>query len=354
MSLKAVNSNYNTMYIHQHICISPQQTLNDVDLETVHASAAGKLTALEPPLPGVPPAMLRRMSKAVRMGMGAGLPLLKEYKADGIIIGTANGGMEDCIKFLNQVIDYDEGLLTPANFVQSTPNAIAGQLSLLAKNRGYNATHVHNGLAFENALTDAKMTLAEQPDAQILVGGVDEISSYNYNIDLLAGWYDNNRSNKDLYSVEQAGTIAGEGAAMFMVNNRPGEACALINAIDIFESTDKDYIEARFKNFLSNYVPDTNHTLLISGENGDTRFLPTYTSCELAIGSSIPVARFKHLTGEYPTASSFALWLACTALKEQSLPAHFYKNEHNLTQINRVIICNQYQGKQHSFILVSA
>ncbi|WP_114790366.1 beta-ketoacyl synthase chain length factor [Niabella yanshanensis] len=341
------------MYIHQHICISPQQTNGVVDLEIINSSQDGKLLAIEPQLQGVPPSMLRRMSKAVRMGMGAGLPLINEKNIDGIIIGTANGGMEDCIRFLNQIIDYDEGLLTPANFVQSTPNAIAGQLSLITKNRTYNATHVHNGLAFENALTDARMSLLEKPGTQYLVGGVDEISSYNYNIDYLAGWYDKTKSNDDLYSTHTPGTIAGEGAAMFIINDIADNAFGKIEAIDAFQSTDKEQVEARFKNFLDSYIPDTNHTLLISGENGDSRFLPAYATCEFAIGSSIPVARFKHLTGEYPTSSSFALWLACHAFHEQGLPAHFYKNEHNLTQIDRAILYNQYQGKQHSFILVS-
>ena len=341
------------MYIHQHICISPQQTNGVVDLEIINPSLEGKLLAIEPQLQGIPPSMLRRMSKAVRMGMGAGLPLIKEKNVDGIIIGTANGGMEDCIRFLNQIIDYDEGLLTPANFVQSTPNAIAGQLSLITKNRTYNATHVHNGLAFENALIDVQMSLLEKPGTQYLVGGVDEISSYNYNIDYLAGWYDKAKSNEDLYSSDSPGTIAGEGAAMFIINDIADGAFGHIEAIDAFQSTDKEQVEARFKKFLNTYVPDTNHTLLISGENGDSRFLPTYATCEFAIGSSIPVARFKRLTGEYPTASSFALWLACEALKHQGLPAHFYKNEHNLAQIEQVILYNQYQGKQHSLILVS-
>ena len=78
------------------------------------------------------------MGKAVRMGLGASIPLLQNNNEplSGIIIGTAMGGMEDCINFLNQVIDYNEGMLTPTNFVQSTPNAIASQLGLLSNNKG--------------------------------------------------------------------------------------------------------------------------------------------------------------------------------------------------------------------------
>ncbi|WP_346235933.1 beta-ketoacyl synthase chain length factor [Niabella insulamsoli] len=339
------------MYIHRHTCISPQPTETSF-LEAVTPSAEGKLRAIEPVLEGVPPSMLRRMSKAVRMGIGAGLPLLKEENIDGIIVGTANGGMEDCINFLNQIIDYEEGLLTPASFVQSTPNAIAGQLSLITKNRAYNATHVHNGLAFENALIDASMLIKENAGKSYLVGGVDEISSYNYNIDRLAGWYDTQKSNADLYMAETNATIAGEGAAMFVVKDDAREAVAKLEAVEIFHTTHKDEVESRFRSFLSNEVADVNHTIFISGENGDRRFLPFYATCEYAIGSSIPVVRYKHLTGEYPTSSSFAVWLACRALANQALPDKLYKNEHNLTRIDQVVIYNLYQGRQHSFMLL--
>src|SRR5690606_9142933 len=138
-----------------------------------------------------------------------------EPSIDGIIIGTANGGMEDCIKFLNQIIDYEEGMLTPGNFVQSTPNAIAAQMGLLGKNKGYNITHVHRGLAFENALLDAMMTIRENPGNNYLLRAVDEISAYRYNIDLLDGCFKKeNITNADLYDTGSPGTIAGEGAAM--------------------------------------------------------------------------------------------------------------------------------------------
>lgn len=341
------------MYIHQHTCISPQHISDAIDLDNVTPSVDGKLKAPEAALTGVPPAMLRRMSKAVKMGVGTGLPLLKSNDVEGIIIGTANGGMEDCIKFLNQIVDYDEGLLTPANFVQGTPNAIAGLQSLLTQNRGYNATHVHQGLAFENALLDAQMMVADNPGKNFLVGGVDEISTYNYNIDWLAGWYDKAKSNDQLFESDTAGTIAGEGAAMFIVNDQADGAWSRLDRTDFFHSEDAGAVLERFKSFIGEFVPITDNMIFLTGENGDARQLPLYIDCEKAFNSAIPVARFKHLTGEYPTASSFALWLACYALQQQSLPRHFYKNEHNLTVIDRVVVYNQYQGKQHSFILIS-
>src|SRR5271154_6915768 len=145
-------------YIHHINCISPQKTFSDIDIENINAPVENKLLVVEPSYEGIPLGILRRMGKAVRIGVGAALQIVKQ-NPDGIIIGTANGGMEDCIKFLNQIIDYNEGMLAPGNFVQSTTNAVASQLGLMSANKGYNITHVHRALAFENAMTDTQLML---------------------------------------------------------------------------------------------------------------------------------------------------------------------------------------------------
>src|SRR5258706_16232567 len=126
------------LYIHHTSCISPQQTFGDVDIEHLHTSDNNQLHVIEPAYKNIPPGVLRRMSRNVKIGIVAALPLLQETKVDGIIIGTANGGMEESIRFLNQVIEYDEGLLTPGDFVQSTANAVASQISLKTANKAYN------------------------------------------------------------------------------------------------------------------------------------------------------------------------------------------------------------------------
>lgn len=340
------------MFIHQHICISPQHTNGDIDLSKIEASKEGKLLALEPTLKDVPAGMLRRMSKAVRMGIGAGLPILKPNDIAGIIIGTANGGMEDCIKFLNQIIDYNEGMLTPGNFVQSTPNAIAGQLSIITKNHQYNATHVHLGLAFENALLDAMMLLKDNPGSNYLVGAVDEISTYNYNIDFLAGWYNKAIESHNLYKTDLPATIAGEGAAMFLVNNMAANAIAKIKGLQNFHTSKVEFIADHFNTFIQKHQVQAASTIFISGENGDTRLNPFYKACEKQL-TNFPVVRFKHLCGEYPTAVSFAVWLACYALQNNSLPDNLYKTNTKAAAIENVVIYNHYHGRQHSFILLS-
>jgi 3-oxoacyl-(acyl-carrier-protein) synthase len=345
------------LFIHETDCISPQHTFPDSDIETLIESQNNKLYATEPVYQGIPAGLLRRMGKAVKMGMGAALSLISDQKpVDGIIIGSAQGGMEDCIKFLNQIIDYDEGLLAPANFVQSTANAIAAQLGLLTRNKCYNMTHVHRGLAFENAMLDAEMMVSEDPAKSYLLGGVDEISSYNYHIDYLDGWYKKEPiSNKNLYDSNSNGSIAGEGAAMFLVSGVKEAALASIDAVEMVHSTDPSNVNEKLRSLLEKQkINDQDIDLMISGENGDGRMKKFSEAIEPTLMQVPKVCRYKHMSGEYPTASAFAMWLTCQILQGKEMPHHMVKRDRGQREIRRILMYNNFKGVQHSFILLSS
>ena len=341
-------------YIHHTTCISPQQTFGVVDIDTLKPAAGKKLLALEPVYDGIPPGVLRRMGKAVRMGVGAALPLLKEQPLlNGVVLGTANGGMEDCIKFLNQIIQYEEGILTPGNFVQSTPNAVAAQIGLISANKGYNITHVHSGLSFENAVLDVLMLLQEHPDHQYLLGAVDEISSYNYNIEYLGGWYKaEDVYGTDLFETQTPGSIAGEGAVMFLVNNAAAGAVAQVQAIRTIHTTDASVAASQLQQFIAAHLPaGETIDVLLTGENGDVRQHDFYNAAEALMPAETAVARFKHMSGEFPTASAMGIWLACHLFTTQQLPAHVVKKPVN-GEIKNVLLYNTYKGLQHGFVLL--
>lgn len=344
-------------YIHQSICISPQITFPEAKLEKLELIADNKLYAKEVSYEGIPNGMLRRMGKAVRLGVAASLPVFKEHaNLDGIVIGTAYGGMEDCIKFLNQVIEYEEGRLTPTNFVQSTTNAIASQLGFMSKNKGYNITHVQRGLSFENAVIDVIMLLEEDASKKYILGGLDEISEYNFNIDNLNGCFKKDLiSNKDLYETKTEGSIAGEGVAMFVVNKEREGASSKVLAIKTIHTEDEKELKYVLNSFLKeNGMDATSIDLLLSGENGDVRYQKYYDACESSLGENINVARFKHLCGEYQTSTAFALWFADKIIQTQAIPEHAIKTTSKNEVKKTILIYNNYLGLQHSFTLLSA
>lgn len=344
-------------YFHRSICISPQETFPETGLDQIRDSVNNLLQVIEPDYPGIPAGARRRMGKSVRMAVGAALPLLENYPPpEGMVIATANGGMEDCIKFLNQIIEYNEGLLTPGNFVQSTSNAAAAQIALVTKNHCYNITHVHRGLAFENALLDVIMLLKENPGAGYLLGCTDEISAYNYNIDRLAGWFrDEPLLNRNMFLSPAKGTIAGEGAFMVWMDNRREGALAEIVAVKTLHSTDPSMVLNGLKIFLAEklsggQMPD----LLMTGEDGDERLQPFFEIVESGFRPDMPVARFKHLCGEYCTASSFACWLAMQIIQTGRVAPLLVKKNPPASPCKRILIYNNYRGLQHAFILIGA
>lgn len=336
-------------YIHQAYCISPQQTYPKADWNVLHESKNNQLKVVEPDYEDIPRNVLRRMGRSVRIGVGAAFQIM-EHPVDGIVIGTSTAGKEDSFSFLKQVMEYEEGLLTPTNFVQSTSNAVASQLGILKHNTSYNITHVHEGLAFENAMLDVSLLLRENPGKAYLVGGVDELSDYDFNLNRLSDCYKENIvSNKTLYQANTPGTIAGEGAAMFLANNIRENAIARIDIIKTLFTTDT----AEVLQFINTLLTQNPVDVLLSGENGDNRLQHFYDACESCLTTDTAIARFKHLCGEYPTASAFATFLGCDILQKQEAPDVTVKKSGAAKQVEKILIYNNYQGKQHNFVIVS-
>jgi hypothetical protein len=344
------------MFVKDLYAISPQST-HDLQFEkgAWNEQYAKYYSAIEPSyLELIPANLLRRMGKAVRMGIGAGLPLIKRNeRADGIIIGSANGGMEDCIHFLNQIVDYDEGVLTPTNFVQSTPNALAGQLALMSKNTGYNMTHVNGALSFENALLDGLLYFEKgKQKSSLVIGAVEEISIYNYNIDFLADRFKTEITpNSELIQSNSVGSICGEGSTMFVVSNSPENSLAEIVDVAQITTTSYNHLEELVKGFLDkNGIDSEEIDLLIIGKNGDNRTDGWYDQF-LNNFSGKPSICFKNMCGEYRTASAFACYLAV-----QLLSGKFENPDHCIgtipPSIRYILIYNHFDGERHGLTLL--
>ncbi|MET7257753.1 beta-ketoacyl synthase chain length factor [Dyadobacter fermentans] len=347
------------MYITDSACISPQRTFDEAFFEgDIKVHEGDRYIAVEPAYGQLIPAgLLRRMGKAVRMGVGAGLPLIQNAQIEGIVLGTANGGLEDCLKFLNQIVDYNEGTLTPTNFVQSTPNAVAGNLALMSKTTGYNTTHVHKGLAFEAALLDTMLLLEEKRGKMFLVGSIEEISDYNHNIDLLAGSFKSGHfTSENLFTLDSPGSANGEGAAMFIVNaERTDDAVAQIR--DVFQSNnlDEKQLVPVVNAFLQrNGLQPADIDAVIMGISGDNRTDHWYFNLQKALFEEANIYTYKNMVGDYPTGSAFATWMGAQVLAGKRVPEACVWAQKNPRTPKHILIYNHYKASQHGFILLRA
>lgn len=304
--------------------------------------------------------MIRRMSRIIKMGVTAGKICLADAECpmpDAIITGSGLGCIEDTEKFLTNMITNNEEFLTPTSFIQSTHNTVSAQIALLIKCHNYNFTYVHRGFSFESALLDAfiHMSLGESETA--LVGGLDEMTPNTFSILKRLGHYKHEPvNNMNLLNDHSRGTIAGEGAAFFMLSAEQGKKnYAKINAIDTFYKPTSEEISLHITSFLdrSEQKPD-DIDLLILGLNGDPSNDKVYENIRNNLFRNTDQAWFKHLCGEYPTSSSFGLWLAAMILKNKLVPGIVRLNGQTQLIPSKILIYNHYRNLDHSLMLVSS
>lgn len=341
--------------------ISPQRTHNNEVLNDGFVFHKGnRLTCIEPDYTQfIDVKQIRRMSRIIKMGVVTAQ--LASRKAgienpDAIIVGTAFGCLEDTNSFLSKMVQYKEDMLSPTAFIHSTHNTIAAQVAIMFHCHGYNSTYVHKGISFESALQDAVMLLDEGASENVLVGGVDEITETSFNIMNRFGFYKDAEENngENLFQLKTKGTIAGEGATFFSISKLKSQNSSCeIKFVRTFSFNSLEEVIAEAKKLLTQHsitTPD----MVLAGYNGDKKDDELTNQFINGIGCTDVVSRFKHLCGEYGTASAFGLWLATTILKEKRIPSAFQLDLTEGMEIKNILIYNHHGDIHHSLMLVSS
>jgi 3-oxoacyl-(acyl-carrier-protein) synthase len=307
----------------------------------------------------IDPKQLRRMSRVIKMGVAAGSMALKDAGLsipDGIITGTAYGCLEDTGIFLNKMIENKEHALNPTPFIQSTHNTIGSQIALLLQCQGYNQTYTQGAFSFENSLLDALLELQDEPSQSIMVGGVDEITNVSHALQKRFGIFKKEpQKSLDLFSSKSYGTMNGEGAAYFVLSGVKGDQRPVcIDSVATFYKPDDGSLVKKISQFLkAASLENSDIDLLLLGKCGDQKLDAKTEAIASELFNSSSIGLFKHLSGEYPTACAFALWLATRIIRENFIPESIVFNKVR-RPIKRVLIYNSYFGTHHSLILLNA
>jgi 3-oxoacyl-[acyl-carrier-protein] synthase II len=348
------------MYIRAASNISPQNTFgNQPFLSELVEYTGDNLACIEPDYKTlIDPKLIRRMSRIIKMGVATGMDCLHQSginAPDAIITGTAYGCMEDTNIFLTKMVQQNEEALSPTAFIQSTHNTISAQIALLLQCHQYNNTFVNGGVSFENALLDAMMLLYEGEAANVLVGGIDEITANSHAILKRMGSYRRQPvSNFEMFNTPGRGTMTGEGSAFFMLSREAsGNDWAKIDGVSSFyKPRNTAEIQQHIRAFLLPQNTDINEIdLLITGKNGDSKNDAVYEQLQQYDFADVPAVNYKALCGEYPTSSAFAMWLAAHEIKNGVCS---FVPESDQTPLKKVLIYNHYQNIHHSLILLSA
>src|SRR5690606_40824979 len=204
----------------------------------------------------IPPALIRRMSKTVKMSSVAAQKALAEAgveKPDAIIVGTGMGCEEDSEKFLKNVIENNEEFLTPTHFIQSTHNTVAGQIALANSCHAYNFTYVNPGSSLEMSLLDAKLQIEHDEANNILVGATDEKAVRTMELYQLNGTIKKETDlPADYLDSSTSGVVWGEGSSFFIISSEKSEnTSAQLQAITFINELEEDGVSSFISDFLA-------------------------------------------------------------------------------------------------------
>lgn len=304
----------------------------------------------------IPPAAARRMAKGIKMGVVASKIALNDAdleQVDAIITGTGMGCVRDSEKFVSAIIDDDEQYLTPTSFIQSTHNTVGGQIALELQCKGYNFTYVHGSNSFESSLLDAKLQLSLDEAKNILIGGVDELGDHTVAIHKIINHIRPEPiKSSELLNSKSEGAVFGEGANFFILSTeKQANSYAEIVAVEIYNSLPE--IESSLKSFLAtNKLSIEDIDAVVLGNNGDIKYDNFYDILSTKIFTGTCQVYYKHLSGEFMTASSFGFWLASKIIKTQHIPDVVKLNKCSRSSIKNVLLYNQYRGENQSFVLL--
>lgn len=276
----------------------------------------------------IPAMERRRMSDVLKMSIACTIECLEQAELsqpDAIIVGTSMGCCIHTKIFLDKIIAAEEGPLSPTSFIVSTHNTIAGQISLLLKNHGYNITHTQNSLSFEQALIDGMLCIKDGY-RNVLVGGADEQEEAIYNM-------------KERLKAEKL--ELSSGASFFILSD---EFCigATVNLIDVgsFGLVD-DMTQAINQFFYLNriLIEDVDLVLYCSSDKKKTGELQT-------IFEHTKMFDYQKITGTYYTNSAFALSYAIDILSHKTHSV-FGNN------IKNILVCNNMIPENLGLILLN-
>ena len=340
------------MYINGIGLISPQNTIEDIFTGNINYPGKEFFNCIEPVYKNyVAPIEYRRLSRIIKLSVVASKICLSDAgikTPDAIITGTGLGCVEDTEKFLIDLIEKEEELLSPTSFMQSTHNSIGSQIAVLLKCYGYNITYSHRTFSFESALLDGMLFLRENPRANILLGGVDELTEKLFTI----------KKNICYKNIDNKHTVVlGEGTAYFMLSNTSSiSSYAKISAVHTYHRSKIQIID--IKNVVSDFIGKSNLDLrdidlVMLGVEENTKTDRVYIGLAENLFAGKNWMRYKNLCGDYHTSSSFALALGAHIIKSQSMPELQKINDVLPGEIRNVLIYNHEKNINHSFILIS-
>lgn len=252
----------------------------------------------------------RRADRFARMAVLAASDALQdsglagslERRRLGVIVATALGPHVTTFGFLDGILDYGDGAVSPTAFSHSVHNAAASYVATTLDIRGPTLTMTHFHFAFHHAVQLAGAWLREKRCEAVLVGTVDELGGVmEFACGRMAKPAADGRIKPFAFSAAPE-IVPGEGSAFFLLTPEPaGAAYAGLEASCGLTA-----------------APEAEGGLQLPDTFGMSRDERCYRG---AMSNDIPVGGYAPLFGSIMTGSAFHAATAALMLKRQKLYA---------------------------------
>lgn len=346
------------VYLNAASMVSAQDTFGKNKLPEVNVQAENSCLHIIAPeyKEFIPVASLRRMSRLVKFSLAAAFDCYSQvdnFSPDAIVTTTGLGCLNDTGTFLMQMHQNGEKLLNPSAFIASTHNAVGGQIALIKKLHIPNFTHTQKEASFESGLLEALMMLEDGEASQILVGGFDEITPLTIDLMNQMGCLSETGIEKnDLLSSKKSGVVVGEGAGFFALSTEAhASCCSKLMGVEVLRQATGN-LNTLANGFLAPYnLSSADIDLLIVGLDG-TQHTKKLLELMEADFQAATIAGFKNLSGCFNTDTSFALWLANSAIVNKSIHPDCCLRGKSDRTFENVLIVNSSKAYSYSFILL--
>ncbi len=333
--------------------ISPQPTWNDeAAILQAYDYRGSRMFAVEPSYDSwFTEDQITSIPRLAKMCIAASRMALAEAEIklpDGIITGTGFG----CETRIEEVLHH--GFSSTYTLTQTQAETLGYFIARHLECNAFNQTFSQDGLSFESALLDAILRLRADPDKKILVGGADEFTETVHLVLTRMGVLRKKiASTLNLFKPLKPGTIQGEGACYFVITgNRSDFSQAEVADIRMLHKPSPQRLQDAVEVFIrDNGLVPNDIDLTLAGRNGDKRYDAVLDELVKRVFPAAMLGLFKHLSGEFPTASAFALWLAVRILKERHVPEVITFNHIN-KPVRHVLIINSDLNASYSMILL--
>lgn len=268
--------------------------------QAVIGKAAGEVISR-----GLDPGLIRRLKQLPRMAMSLARQAVEEARPPSMVImGTGWGALTETHDFLDRLYTTDEQFPSPTDFVGSVHNGPAGQVAIMLGATGANITTSGGDCSFEQALLAAELEVGHGDAALVL--GADEFQP---------------RLSPLLEPSLSPNGVPAEGGGALHLSREHTDGSCLVRIPFLQGQADRNSIDALLHTLGGSTGLNRDLVLLLVGipaaarERGEAQLQRLIDLSQ----PSVPLVRYRDLTGEFASASALAAVLAASLLEKKKI-----------------------------------